>query len=118
MVSLDTLMALYDGRCTVWECENVTGDFGCLSECRMSAVASDLPCHLTLNVAGAAKAGAGPSAVEAAGKLFLAADCVIKPGSRLEVIQRGHRYRLECSGEPKVYALHQEIAVALLDELA
>ena len=118
MVSLDTLMALYDGRCTVWERENVTGDFGCLSECRMIAVAGDLPCHLTLNVAGAAETGDGPSAVEAAGKLFLAADCVIKPGSRLEVMQRGHRYRLECSGEPKIYALHQEIAVAMLDELA
>lgn len=118
MVSLDTLMALYDGRCTVWERENVVGDFGCVSECRLCAVASSLPCHLTLSAAGAAKAGAGPSAVEAAGKLFLAADCIIKPGSRLEVIQRGHIYLLECSGEPKIYALHQEIAVALLDELA
>lgn len=118
MVSLYTLMALYDGRCTVWERENVIGDFGCVSEHRLCAVANDLPCHLALNVAGAAKAGAGPSEVEAAGKLFLAADCVVKPGSRLEVIQRGHKYLLECSGEPKVYALHQEIAVALLDELA
>ena len=42
-------------------------------------------------------------------KLFLAPEIKINPGDQIEVLRFGKEYLFESSGEPMVYATHQEV---------
>jgi hypothetical protein len=112
---------LYDGRCEVFESVPAVGRDGLLSGREEKSVLADVPCHLELTSVSAADVGSDGSKLAVCGKLFLAAEHEIKPGSRVRVEQGGRVYDLQCSGLPCVYADitgHQEIEVAALHEWA
>lgn len=116
-VNDEMLAALYDGRCTVYVSEPEPADTGWASVRARRELYRDLPCHLAFERAAAASAS-GMSEVKAVCRLFLGAAYQIPPGSELVVAQQGHEYRLALTGLPCVYAVHQEITAALLEELA
>jgi hypothetical protein len=115
------LAALYDGRCEIFEIAAVVGRDGLFSKREEQSVLSDVPCHLEITSASPAENGGDGSEISACGKLFLAAEHEVKPGSRVRVEQGGRVYDLQCSGLPCVYADftgHQEIEVMALHEWA
>lgn len=116
-VSEELLAALYDGVCTVYVSEPVVGDFAWASKRERREVYSDLPCHLAFDRTEAASGGV-VSEVKASGVLFLGVYAEILPGSEVVVWQNGREYRLALAGLPRVYTVHQEVRVSLLDELA
>lgn len=116
-VSDELLAALFDGVCSVYISEPVEGEFGWASKREQREVYSDLPCHLALERGDVASGGI-VSEVRASGVLFLGAGAEILPGSEVLVRQNGREYRMALSGLPRVYTVHQEVRVALLDELA
>lgn len=116
-VSDELLRALYDGVCTVYESVPVEGGFGWASKRERRAVYSELPCHLAFERTDVADGGV-VSEIKASGVLFLGVEPEISPGSEVIVRQGGREYRMALCGLPRVYAVHQEVRVALLDELA
>lgn len=77
-------------------------------------VISEEPCRVSFNSDLAAKPtyeNDGAAKVEQKIKLFCAPEVMIQPGSKIEVT-RGNRIMLFTrSGEPAVYATHQEIVL-------
>lgn len=116
-ISDEMLATVYDGLCTVYINEPRLTDSGWEAAGEYRELYREVPCHLSFEQAGniAAKT---PGEVLARGKVFLGAKYEIPPGSELSVKQCGREYRLGLSGLPRVYAVHQEIAVALAEELA
>lgn len=111
------IAALYDGICTVYAPKPEVAASGWAGGEKLQVVCADVPCHLAFARTKTAEVDR-VSEVQAECVLFCGAEWEMAPGSRVLVQQSGREYRLALSGLPKVYGGHQEVRVALLDELA
>lgn len=103
---------LYTGRCTITEYQQLRDEATRISSGSEVVIAEDIPCRLSYEKIVAAGGGM-VAAVSQQVKLFLAPDIVVKPGSKITVEQDGRRQEFAASGEPAVYATHQEIMLEI-----
>lgn len=107
------LEALYDGKCTVYERRPVKNPDTKVTNSQEEAVIWNEPCHLSYSSDSAAYGTGTVTNVTQTIKLFLAPEKEIKPGSRIEVTQKGCTESYSRSGKTAIYASHQEIILEL-----
>lgn len=107
---------LYDGKCTVYEYKKVTNSITHETTYNAGVVYANIPCRLSFNSYPAASKSQTIDTLSQSIKLFLAADVVIKPGSKIDVTQNGITTSYKNSGQPAIYATHQEINLELYKE--
>lgn len=103
---------LYKGLCTVTEYQTYTKPNKATGY-REVDVLTDQPCRLSFGTVPAAEQTGGGTTLQQTVKLFVAPDVIIKPGSKITVTQNGVTADYCRSGEPAVYATHQEITLEL-----
>lgn len=103
---------LYTGRCTIAEYRQLRDEATRINSGSETVAYADLPCRLSYEKIVAAGGGM-VAAVSQQVKLFLAPEVVVKLGSKITVEQDGHRQEFAASGEPAVYATHQEIMLEI-----
>lgn len=118
MLHRQVMEAAYDGVCTVYEQQDFEDPETHDTVFREVQVQGEIPCHLSYSSVPALTAGVTGAAVSQVVKLFLAPELEIRPGSRLEVTQQGKTECYSRSGQPAVYASHQEIELSLFKEYA
>ena len=105
---------LYTGRCTITEYRQLRDEATRISSGSEVVIAEDIPCRLSYEKIVAAGGGRA-AAVSQQVKLFLAPEVVVAPGSKITVEQDGRRQEFAASGEPAVYATHQEVMLELAE---
>ncbi len=109
------LESTYDGVCTVIEHKKVKDAESKLIKFKDIVVLKDQPCHLVFKTVTSTVQSDSAARAEQIIKLLLSPDVVIKAGSKITVIQEGVTTDYACSGEPAVYATHQEIVLRLFE---
>lgn len=112
------LSALWTGRCTIYEFQDVTDPFTHQTTQKEVAVLEDEPCRLSYRQEQATNIQSGAAVVSQSIKLFIRPDLVINPGSVIEITQHGATCKYKGSGQPAVYCNHQEIILELYDNEA
>lgn len=103
----------YDGKCSVYEQREAQNPDTKVTDKKEALVLENVPCHLSYS-GGSAAGEADPAAGVRQGiRLFLAPETEIRPGSRIVVEQCGKKETYGRSGQPEVYATHQEILLEL-----
>lgn len=103
---------LYEGTCTITIYEpylkpnKATGHRGII-------VLEDEPCRLSYSSAPAAEKMETGTSRQQVIKLFLAPEIDVMPGSKITVTQNGVTQDYCRSGQPAVYATHQEVELDL-----
>lgn len=103
----------YKGQCTVWVCQPDTDPVTKLTDPkRETVVLENQPCRLSFASSPPASGSPAASAPQAI-KLFLAPEVVIRAGSKIAVTQDDRTVVYASSGQPAIYASHQEIELML-----
>lgn len=105
--------ATYDGTCNIYEKQPYKDPDTMVTSQKEVLVKKDIPCRLSFSSASATLESGSAAGVVQTVKLFLAPEVVLRPGSKIEVVQNG---RTECysqSGKPAVYSSHQEVVLEL-----
>lgn len=105
--------AAYDGTCNIYEKQPYKDPDTMVTSHKETLVKEDIPCRLSFSSAPATLESGSAAGVAQTVKLFLAPELVLRPGSKIEVVQNG---RTECyrqSGKPAVYSSHQEVVLEL-----
>ena len=105
--------AAYDGTCNIYERQPYKDPDTMVTSHKEVLVKKDIPCRLSFSSAPAALESGTAAGVVQTVKLFLAPELVLRPGSKIEVVQNG---RTECysqSGKAAVYSSHQEVVLEL-----
>lgn len=108
--------SLYTGTCTVYEHRKVKDEKTKLTGFEDALVLENQPCRLSFEKINAAVQGESYAVISQSIKLFLSPDIVIKPGSKITVMQNGVTADYISSGVPAVYQSHQEIILELEKE--
>lgn len=103
---------LYEGRCTVTEYQSYTKPNSATGHHEV-VILADQPCRISFGTMPAAEQTDTGAALQQTVRLFIAPEVIIKPGSRITVTQNGVTKDYCQSGEPAVYATHQEINLEL-----
>ncbi|MCM1136761.1 MAG: hypothetical protein NC400_14450 [Clostridium sp.] len=103
----------YTGVCTVIERRNVRDENSKITYQADVAVLENRPCKLSFEKTAATGQTDTAAAVAQGVKLFIAPEVEIKPGSKIVVEQNGRRGEYAASGQPAVYASHQEIVLEM-----
>ena len=113
----EALASLWQGICSVTVREGVQNPLNKRTEFAEIVVHEDVPCKLSFHISyesGSSVVDDGNgSVVKQVARLFLASDVVIPAGSKISVTQNGRTVDYEKSGQPVVYASHQEILLQL-----
>ena len=112
------LSALWIGKCTIYEFEDVINPETYQTIKKEVAVLVDEPCRLSYNHEQATNIQSGAAVVSQSITLFIRPDLKIKPGSVIEITQHGNTERYKGSGKPAVYTNHQEIVLQLAEDNA
>ena len=112
----EAIESLYD--CTATVTVRVPYEDGAVTRFREEELFSGEPCRLSFSGLEAAGEAGLWSEAEQSVKLFLAPEREIPAGSKITVEGRGMTRVYARSGQPAVYGSHQEIALALWDEIA
>lgn len=99
----------YEGLCTVSEMTDVKDPVTGKTRQQSVPVLIDEPCALSQFSLPAATQTVASDQVSYDVKLFISPDVLIKPGSRIAVVQNGMVFEGEQAGKPFRYATHQEI---------
>lgn len=104
----------YIGTCTISEYKKVPVEDGS-TEFQETIVLENQPCRLSFSSSPSTNSNSDNTAqsVIQTTKVFISPDINIKSGSKLTVTQNGITKAYENSGEPAIYATHQEIIVKL-----
>lgn len=81
-------------------------------------VVTDQPCRLSYSSNFSADKGERASGKEQVIRVFLAPEVEVHPGSRITITQNGRTGVYAQSGQPAVYATHQEIILKLWEDWA
>lgn len=108
--------SLYHGTCTVYERKKAKGEKTKLTGFKDVLVLENQPCRLSFAKINAAVQGEAAATAAQAIKLFLSPDIIVKPGSKVTVLQNGVERDYTSSGVPAVYQSHQEIMLELEKE--
>lgn len=112
----NVLEQTYKGRCTVWERRPYIDPITKLTDPKQEVIVlEDQPCKLSFASSPPASGMPAASAAQSI-KLFLASDIEIKAGSKIIVTQENRTATYASSGQPAVYASHQEIELVLWKE--
>ncbi len=104
--------SLYEGRCTVTEYEPYVKSNKATAYREVTTL-EEQPCRLSYSSAPATEKGENAATKQQNIKLFLAPEINIRPGSRIMVTQNGVTQDYCQTGQPAVYATHQEINLEL-----
>lgn len=99
----------YEGLCTVSEMQNVKDSVTGKTRQQPVPVLIDEPCALSQSSLPAATQTVTADQINYDAKLFISPDVVVKPGSRITVLQNGMEFKGEQAGKPFRYPTHQEI---------
>jgi hypothetical protein len=103
---------LYEGLCTITEYQAYTKPNKATGYHEVE-VLTGRPCRLSFGTILAAEQTGTGASVQQTVKLFVAPEVDIKPGSKITVAQNGVTMDYCRTGEPAVYATHQEINLEL-----
>lgn len=103
----------YTGVCTVIEYGKIRDEVTKITRHGEMTVLENQPCKLSFEKTAAAVQTETAAAVGQGVKLFIAPEVEVKPGSKIVVEQNGRTGEYLASGEPAVYASHQEIMLEL-----
>lgn len=117
MVS-NPLSILWDGRCTIWEYEDVTDPDTHQTSQKPVISVEDEPCRVSFSSEAVTDPTTGVATMSQFTVLFVRPDLEIDPGSVIEVTQKGRTTKYQRSGKPAVYTNHQEIKLTLYEEYA
>lgn len=109
----EALEASYAGKCTVAILKSVTDPITKITSKQEIVEQKDIPCRLSFSSTSGTGEASPVAAVTQTIKLYLAPEIQIKPGSRITVTQNGYTNQYERSGQPAIYASHQEITLEL-----
>lgn len=102
----------YDGLCTIIEHQKVKKENKSTGFVD-AVVLENQPCRLSFSRISNSDNGGTATTVTQVVKILIAPEIKVKPGSKLMVTQNGVTTDYQCSGEPAVYASHQEIILDL-----
>ena len=102
----------YDGTCTITERQPYKRQNGSTGF-RTVDVVTDQPCRLSYSSNFSADKGERASGKEQVIRVFLTPEVEVHPGSRITITQNGRTEVYAQSGQPAVYATHQEIILKL-----
>lgn len=106
--------SLYDGLCSIYEYKTVRDEKTKLTKPAEEVLAAEnIPCRLSYTSVTTAKEDSVAASVQQTVKLFLAPEINVKPNSKIVVTQNGLKKAYKNSGEPAMYATHQEINLEL-----
>lgn len=105
--------AMYEGLCTVIDYGEVTDEKTKESYEGEVVALEGQPCRLSFEKSGSAVQTAAAAAISQGVKLFLPPEIQVKSNSKIVVTQNGVTKAYSASGEPAVYATHQEIPLEL-----
>lgn len=103
---------LYEGACTITIYESYIKPNKATGH-RETIVLENEPCRLSYSSALAAEKTETGTSKRQMIKLFLAPEVDVRPGSRITVTQNGVTENYCRSGQPAVYATHQEVELDL-----
>lgn len=112
------LYVLWNGRCTIWEYENVTDPDNFQTSQREVMVVENEPCRISYSTEAVTNPESGVAEMSQFTVLFIRPDLDISAGSVVEVTQHGRTTKYRRSGKPAVYTHHQEIRLTLYEENA
>ena len=112
------LSALWTGRCTIYEYQDVTDPVTHQTTQREVPIVLDEPCRLSYNYEQSTNIQNGAAVVSQSIMLFIRPDLVVKPGSVIEITQHGVTEKYKGSGNPAVYCNHQQIILRLAKDRA
>ena len=99
----------HEGRCSIVEYRDATDPVTKITRQDKTVIIEDEPCKLSFEKLSATVQSDTAAAISQGVKLFLAPEIVVKGGSKIVVEWQGRTYEFSCSGDPAVYATHQEI---------
>ena len=99
----------HEGQCSIVEYGDTTDPITHITRQGENVVAEGVPCKLSFEKLSATNQTETAAAITQGVKLFLAPEIVVKGGSKIIVEWQGRTYEYSCSGDPAVYATHQEI---------
>ena len=105
----------YDGRCTITEHQPYKRPNGSTGFQTVD-VLTDQPCRLSYSSNSASGKGERTSQQSQTIKVFMDPEVEVRPGSRITITQNGRTVAYTQSGQPAVYATHQEILLELWKE--
>ncbi|MCD7819272.1 MAG: hypothetical protein LUH07_09520 [Lachnospiraceae bacterium] len=105
----------YCGVCTVTEYQDVTDETTKITRQQEVETLTEQPCNLSFETLDTVDQTDTAAALTQGLKLFIAPEVTIKAGSKLTVTQNGVTGVYAMSGEPAVYADHQEIMLKLFE---
>lgn len=104
---------LYTGLCTISEYQKVKNKQNKMIELQEEVVLKDKPCRISYSKITSTIMQDDANSVSQSIKLFIAPEVEIKSGSKITVTQNGVTKEYQKTGEPAVYATHQEINLEL-----
>lgn len=107
------LESTYEGLCTVIEYRDTKNEQSKITHKEEVAVIENQACKLSFEKLNAVVQTDTAAAISQGLKLFLAPEIIINGGSKIVVEQNGRTGEYSASGEPAVYATHQEIMLEL-----
>lgn len=105
----------YCGVATVVEHKKTTDKKSKLIKYDDVVILENQPCKLSYETISTANQNKSAASVTQTTKLFISPDIIIKPGSKITVIQSGITTDYTYSGVPAVYLTHQEIMLELFE---
>ena len=115
---MNPLAKLWNGRCTIYEYQDVIDLNTFQTTQKEVAVLVDEPCRLSYNFEQATNIRSGAAVVSQSITLFIRPNLEIKPGSVIEITQHGKTVKYKGSGQPAIYTNHQEIILQIYEENA
>lgn len=116
--TINPLAMLWDGKATIYEYQEVTDPVTYKTVHKNVPVAENEPCRVSFSQETVVNATSGVPVLAQKTVLFIRPDLVVKPGSTIEVVQRGRTMKYKGSSEPAVYTNHQEITLKQYEEHA
>lgn len=113
-----SIESLYKGVCTVYQYEEVVDPVTKRTNVAEVISYENQPCRISFQTKTSAKESDTVSTANQTIKLFIAPECNIKAGAKVEVNQNGVTKTYKASGESAMYSNHQEIILEIEDNLA
>lgn len=101
----------YEGVCSIVEYKAVTDSETKITRHKEITVLEEQPCKLSFEKLNAVVQTDTAAAISQGTKLFISPEITINSGSKIVVVQNGVTGEYSASGEPAVYASHQEIVL-------
>jgi hypothetical protein len=101
----------YEGVCSIVEYKAVTDGETKITRHKEITVLEKQPCKLSFEKLNAVVQTDTAAAISQGTKLFISPEITINSGSKIVVVQNGVTGEYSASGEPAVYASHQEIVL-------